>query len=97
MGDHFFFRDGCIITQGDLGIEAVREHTFVCMHQLIIDAHVAELQGWQFDKETVVPHIQPGFDKVDQFDRALVTSPSLEEFLLASPYRAILELAFDNL
>jgi hypothetical protein len=67
------------------------------MHQLIIDAHVAELQGRQFNKETVVPRIQTGFDKVNQFDRALVASPSLEKFLLAGPYRTVLELAFNNL
>ena len=47
-------RDGRVIGEGDLGIEAVGEHAFVLMDKRVTDAHVAECKARQFDEKAVI-------------------------------------------
>ena len=83
----FLLSDDRIVRQIDLGVEAAGQHALVLLHELIVDAHISQLQARQRGQIGVGARIQPGRDEVDQLDHALFAGARFEELFLTAANR----------
>ena len=62
--------DGRVVAQGDLGVEAVRQHALVLLHKIVVDAHVPEREARELRDQRIRLRVQPRLDDVDELDGA---------------------------
>jgi hypothetical protein len=89
-------RDGRVVLQLDLGIEAARQHPLVLLHQGGGNANIAQPEARQLDEVRVRLRVEAGRHEVDDPDRPLLSRPRLEQLLFAGPDSARRQLTLDD-
>jgi hypothetical protein len=94
---NFLLRDDAVVGECDLGIEAVRQHSFIVANRLIVDPNIPEIQARKFCDVAIILRVEAGAENVDDLYRSCLLGAGLEQLLFAGSDRPILELLFDDL